>query len=82
MWRRISRRSRCRAFWTTCSSLTPRQTQMPRTKKTPQALVPGLVQIQVFSQAQRTRGGLQHYLWARQLVQARGLGLVQGLVWA
>ena len=47
-----------------------------------QALVPGLVQIQVFSQAQRTRGGLQHYLWARQLVQARGLGLVQGLVWA
>ena len=45
-------------------------------------LVPGLVQIQVFSQAQRTRGGLQHYLWARQLVQARGLGLVQGLVWA
>ena len=45
-----------------------------------QALVPGLVQIQVFSQAQRTRGGLQHYLWARQLVQARGLRL--GLVWA
>ena len=45
-----------------------------------QALVPGLVQIQVFSQAQRTRGGLQHCLWTRQLVQARGLVLV--LVWA
>lgn len=43
MWRRISQRSRCRAFWTTCSSLTPRQTQMPRTKKMPQALVPGRV---------------------------------------